>query len=105
MDKIQPALDRLLRAAAASSDAEPATAPFGFETRVVAQWRAQRSVYSGGLGAFARTFRRVIVGAALVTVCASAGAYWQLAENDELAEPSLNTYAIADSAIEAGSFQ
>jgi len=95
-------LDRLLRAAAASSEAEPAEAPFGFETRVVATWRSQPTANGNGQRAFTWMLRRVVASALLVTICASAGAYWQFSENDELTDSTANAYAIADSAIEAG---
>lgn len=102
MDKVDADLDRLLRAAATSSEEEPTEAPFGFDTRVVATWRSQRVANSGGLRIFTQLFRRVAMGAALVTICASAGAYWQFSENAELTEPTTNAYAIADGVIEAG---
>ena len=41
MGKVDADLDRLLRAAAASAQPELTQAPFGFETRVVALWRAE----------------------------------------------------------------
>ena len=100
MKPVDADLDRLLRAAAAAPETEPLMAPFGFATRVVALWRAQGN--GNGLRAFRRLFQRVIAGAALVTICASLGAYWQFSENDQLSEPTARAYAIADTAIEAG---
>ena len=105
MRNVDADLDRLLRAAAASPEAGPTETPFGFETRVVAIWRAQRMSNGNGQRAFTWMFRRVVAGALLVTICASAGAYWQFSENNELTEPTANAYAIADTAIEAGAFQ
>jgi hypothetical protein len=103
MDKMDADIDRLLRAAAAAqAGTDPIEAPFGFDTRVVARWRSERSVNGRGLRAFTRLFQSVAVSAALVTIFASAGAYWQLSENDELSEPMANAYAIADGVIEAG---
>ena len=101
MGNVDTDLDRLLRAAAASSEAEP-EAPFGFETRVVAMWRGQRAPSGNGQRAFTWMFRRVVATASLVMICASAGAYWQFSENSELTEPTANAYAIADTVIEAG---
>ena len=105
MGRVDADLDRLLRAAAASPQAESAEAPFGFETRVVARWRSQRASNGNGSRAFTSMFRRVVASALLVMICASAGAYWQFSENSELAEPTANAYAIADTAIEAGALQ
>jgi hypothetical protein len=96
-------LDRLLRAAA-NGDEPEATAPFGFDTRVVAQWRAGGET-NGGARELIRLVRRVAVGAAIVITFASAGAYWQFSESEDDAEPLTNAYAIADNAIESGFFQ
>ena len=97
-----PDLDRLLRAAAKAD--EPAEAvPFGFDTRVVAQWRAGRSRPAGEHWELTRMLRHVIMTAAAVTVLASAGAYWQW--NEEAEPPFGNAYAIADSAINAELYQ
>ena len=105
MRKVDADLDRLLRAAADAPQPESAEAPFGFETRVVALWRSEHLANGTGLRTFTRMFRGVVASALLVTICASAGAYWQFSENDELTEPTANAYAIADTAIEAGAFQ
>lgn len=101
MESVDAKLDRLLRAAA-TAPVEPLSAPFGFDTRVVALWRAGGFENGNGLRALTRFCQRVAVGAALVMICASAGAYWQFSQNDELTEPTANAYAIADTAIEAG---
>ena len=105
MDKVDAKLERLLRAAAAAPEAEPLEAPFGFATRVVAAWRSQRTSNGNGLRSLTLAFRSILAGALLVTVCASAGAFWQFSENKELAEPTVNAYAIADTLIEAGTLQ
>lgn len=97
-------LDRLLRSAARSE--EPATAaPFGFDTRVVALMRAARGEGSSVLQEFARVVHRIAVVAVVVTAFAGVGAYWQLAENEDEAEPLTNAYAIADTAIDANLLQ
>ncbi len=99
-------LDRLFRAAAsAPNELLPEEAPFGFDTRVVANWRAQPSQNGNGSREFARFFQRIAVTAVAVTVCASAGAFWQLQQNDELDEASGGAYAMADTAIEANTLQ
>lgn len=106
MARMDADLDRLLRAAAAAPQSDEWNQPpFGFETRVVANWRTNQRFGNGGWRAFTRLFRRVVLSAAAVTICASAAAYWQFAENDDLTEPSLNAYAIADSAIDASAWQ
>ena len=97
-----PDLERLLRAAAKAEEL-PAAAPFGFETRVVAQWRATAVTADGGSGELARMLQRVIIGAAAVTLLASASTYWQW--NADAAVPFGNAYAIADSAIDAELYQ
>src|SRR3954470_14995205 len=104
MPDLNSELHRLLRAASAESET-PAEAPFGFDTRVVAQWRARRSEPNGDLRAFGRIIRRVAVAALLITTCAGAGAWWQLESSDELDEATSSAYAIADSVIDAGSWQ
>jgi hypothetical protein len=95
-------LSRLLRVAAHSAESEPADMPFGFDTRVVAQWRALRSAKASASGEFARLFKLVGAMAILVTIFAGAGAWWQFSQNNELGEPLTNAYAIADTAIDAG---
>lgn len=94
-------VERLLRAAAArDAEAAPTEPPFGFETRVVAAWRAARGDGNGEAWALARLLRRVALGAMIVAVCASAGAAWQLQQDDDLTEAG-GAYAIADTLIEA----
>ncbi len=105
MDKRDTKLDRLLRGAAASAETSLSEMPFGFETRVLAHWRAERSKNGTAFWEMARIFRRIALGAAIIALCASSAAYWQFEQNDELDEPASNAYAIADSAIEIGAFQ
>jgi hypothetical protein len=105
MNKGDEAIDRLLRAAAASTRSDGTEAPLGFETRVVALWRARRAEKGVDFWQFARVFRRVALGAAIFTAFASAGAFWQFQQNNELDEPTTSAYAIADTAIEAGAWQ
>ena len=98
-------LDRLLQAAARAQKTKPSEMPFGFDTRVVAQWRAQRADNLSASWEFARMFKLVGVMSILVTVLAGAGAWWQFEKNNELGEPLTNAYAIADTAIDAGAWR
>ncbi len=99
MNERDSKLERLLRAA--RGDESTPEMPYGFDTRVVALARATRSERSssGDASAVARLFRTIATGAVIVAIFAGVATYWQLEENDELAEPSWNAYAIADSAI------
>ena len=89
-------LDRLLRAAASQKDA-PAEMPFGFDTRVLAQCRAQTDTSSVGL---TRLVRRVALMAVGIIVVAAAGAYIETDRTHESNEPFANEFAIADAAIQ-----
>ena len=97
MDKRQADLERLLRAARGEDGA--VEMPYGFDTRVVALARASQPSRSSDVRFAARMFRRIAVGAMIVAAFATAATYWQMQENDELAEPSWNAYAIVDTAI------
>lgn len=98
-------LDRLLRAAADVPNESSPEMPFGFDTRVVANWRAQRPGNGAELWSFAGLLRRVALSALAVTICAGSAAWWQIRQNDELDSPTSDAYAIADTAIEAGTWQ
>jgi hypothetical protein len=92
-------VDRLLRSAANAPEPVPAEAPFGFDTRVVASWRAG----DGGANDFAdisRFLRRAGVIASAILVLAGAAAYRQYRDETTFAAVSTNEYAIADSAIQ-----
>jgi len=107
MAKPDPDLDRLLQAAAAAErDSEPASMPFGFDTRVVALARANRGAReTNGGRELVRFLRRVALVSMIVTAFASSAAYWQMSEIEEIGEPTSNAYAIADNAIESEFFQ
>jgi hypothetical protein len=90
-------LDRLLRAAAEIKEDAPAEVPFGFDTRVVAQWCAQRDAASLGM---TRLLRRVALAAVAIIVLAAGGAYFEADRNSESNEPFANEFAIADTAIQ-----
>ena len=87
-------LERLLRAAARVKDEAPAEMPFGFDTRVIALSRRN------GNGAFGALLRRVALAAAAVIVLATAGAWLEFNQSDDVMVASGNEFAIADSAIQ-----
>ena len=92
-------LDRLLRSAASFPEEPPSEPPLGFETRVVASWRAE----NGGMRAAAElAFLLRTIGAVAIVVflLAGAGVYQQFNENEARTAPQTNEYAIADSAIQ-----
>lgn len=97
MDKRESDLQRLLRAARGDEGAPEM--PFGFDTRVVALARSTRPDGNGYARELARFVRRVVAGGLTVAVFATAATYWQLQENDDLAEPLANSYAFVDTAI------
>jgi hypothetical protein len=99
MGTIDAHLQRLLKMArtAKKDEADILETPFGFDARIVANWRALEENEPREL---VRFVRRVALVAIAITVLGSAGIYRQLNENDELGEPLTNDYAIADSAIE-----
>jgi hypothetical protein len=98
-------LDRLLKSASAARTAqagadEPIEMPFGFDTRVVALWRANGNG-NGALRGLNDFIRRVALVATAVIVVASAGAVYEIGRNRDLSEPSIaNEFAIADSLIQ-----
>jgi hypothetical protein len=93
------ALDRLLRSAANAPEEPAREAPFGFETRVIASWRAGNGS-AAEVADLTRFLRRTGVIAFAVLVLASAAAYRQFAEDAEFTAPQTNEYAIADAAIQ-----
>ena len=92
-------LDRLLKSAAEADESERIEMPFGFDTRVVALWRAAGNG-NGAVRLLTGLIRRVALVASAVIVVASAGVYFQLDRNRDLTEPSSNDFAIADSVIQ-----
>ena len=103
MDKRESELQRLLRAARGEESAPEM--PYGFDTRVVALARATQRERGREGRAVARLFRRIAVAAVIVAVFASSATYWQLEDNDELAEPLSNAYAMVDTAINSELFE
>ena len=89
-------IDRLLRSAAQAREEIPATMPFGFDTRVVALWRAAAPRLNG----VASIVRRVAVLSAAVIVISTIAAIREASQNREISESFTNEFAIADSAIQ-----
>ncbi len=89
-------LERLFHAAAQAPDDSPNEMPFGFDTRVLAQWRAGLGSEFAELG---HLLRRVIWLSLVVIALGGAGAWHELNQSDDLSENPTDQYAIADSAI------
>jgi hypothetical protein len=99
MARLDSHLQRLLNLAATAKEEDIGDgAPFGFDTKVLANWRAVRKNENGELMRFVR---RVALVAIAITVLGGAAAYRQLDESDDLNEPLTNDYAMADSVIES----
>ena len=97
MSEADPKIDRLLRSAAQGNEDVSPTVPFGFDTRVVALWRAERPPNSNGL---MRLLRRVAFTAASVIVISSAAALYEINQERDADESFVNEFAIADNAIQ-----
>ena len=89
-------IDRLLRSAAQAREEEPAPMPFGFDTRVVALWRAGLPTANG----IVSLVRRAAVLAAAVIIIATIAAVREANQSREIGESFANEFAIADSAIQ-----
>ena len=88
-------IDRLLRSAAQAGE-EPAAMPFGFDTRVVALWRAALPTGNGVM----QLLRRVAVLSAAVIVISTIAAVREANQSREISGSLTNEFAIADSAIQ-----
>jgi hypothetical protein len=97
MKQLGSQMGRLLRSAASAQVDQIAAPPFGFETRVVALWRAGAVNGVNGIGRFVR---RVAFAAFAVIVLSSAASVWEFRETLAMDEPQTNEFAIADSAIQ-----
>ena len=89
-------IDRLLRSAAQAGKEAPAEMPFGFDTRVVALWRAAGSRSNGVIW----LVRRVALLSAAVIVIGTIAAVREANQSREIGESFTNEFAIADSAIQ-----
>lgn len=90
-------IDRLLRSAAQAREEVAATMPFGFDTRVIALWRARAKKPNG----VTPLLRRVALVSAAVIVISTIATVREARQNREVGESFTNDYAIADSAIQA----
>jgi hypothetical protein len=89
-------IDRLLRSAAQGDEEVPAEMPFGFDTRVVALWRAGTPKANGVM----QLLRRVAVLSIVVIVISTIAAIREANQSREIRESFANEFAIADSAIQ-----
>ena len=89
-------IDRLLRSAAKTGDETPAEMPFGFDTRVVALWRAL-GVKPNGI---ASLLRRVALLSAAVIAISTLAAVRELKQSREQSNDFTNEFAIVDTAIQ-----
>ncbi len=96
MKKNASSIERLLQAAATLAPEPEAAMPFGFDTRVVARWRA---TFPPDSVAIVHLLRRVIFIAVTLIVLAGAGAYREFSQGDDNDE-----YTLTDSAIGGAAF-
>jgi hypothetical protein len=90
-------IDRLLRSAARAGDENiPAPMPFGFDTRVVALWRAGAGKPNG----LTSLLRRIALLSATVIVVSTIAALREAGQSRKVGESFTNEFAIADSAIQ-----
>ena len=89
-------IDRLLKCAAQADEEIPGAMPFGFDTRVVALWRAGIPKANGVM----QLLRRVAVLSIAVIVLSTIAAIREANQSREIRESLTNEFAIADSAIQ-----
>jgi hypothetical protein len=89
-------IDRLLQSAAQANEEIPASMPFGFDTRVVALWRAGMPKANGVM----QLLRRVAVLSLAVIVISTIAAIREANQSREIRESFANEFAIADSAMQ-----
>ena len=89
-------IDRLLQSAAQADEDIPAAMPFGFDTRVVALWRAGMPKANGVM----QLLRRVAVLSMAVIIISTVAAIREANQSREIRESFTNEFAIADSAIQ-----
>ena len=89
-------IDRLLQSAAQAGDEAPAEMPFGFDTRVVALWRALAAKPNG----IASLLRRVALLSAAVIAISTLAAVREIEQSREQYNEFTNEFAIADTAIQ-----
>jgi hypothetical protein len=96
MNDLDPKIDRLLRSAAEAREDVPAAMPFGFDTRVVALWRASAKKPNGVMP----LLQRIALLSAAVIVVSTIAAVREAGQSREIGESLTNEFAIADSAIQ-----
>ena len=89
-------IDRLLRSAAQIDKEQPVAMPFGFDTRVVALWRAASPTGNGVM----QLLRRVAVLSAAVIIISALTAVREARQSRQQYNELTNEFAIADRAIQ-----
>ncbi|MGC1322155.1 MAG: hypothetical protein WA849_08235 [Candidatus Udaeobacter sp.] len=89
-------IDRLLQSAAQADEEVPAAMPFGFDTRVVALWRAAMPKANDVM----QLLRRVAVLSMAVIIISTIATIREANQSREIRESFTNEFAIADSAIQ-----
>ena len=89
-------IDRLLGSAAQGGEGQPAAMPFGFDTRVVALWRAALPTGNGVM----QLLRRVAVLSAAVIIISTLTAVREARQSRQQYSELTNEFAIADRAIQ-----
>jgi len=89
-------IDRLLRSAAQRDEEQPAAMPFGFDTRVVALWRAALPTGNGVM----QLLRRVAVLSAAVIIISTLATVREARQSRQQYSELTNEFAIADRAIQ-----
>jgi hypothetical protein len=89
-------IDRLLRSAAQAREEPEAAMPFGFDTRVIALWRAAVPKANGVMS----LVRRVALLSAAVIAISTIAAVREANQSREIGESFANEFAIADTAIQ-----
>jgi hypothetical protein len=89
-------IDRLLRSAGQAHEELPAAMPFGFDTRVVALWRAAAPKTNGVMS----LLRSVALLSAAVIAISTIAALREASQSRDIGESFTNEFAIADSAIQ-----
>ena len=89
-------IDRLLRSAAQVREEELSSMPFGFDTRVIALWRAALPAANGMMW----LVRRVALLSLAVIVISTVAAVREANQSRDISESFTNEFAIADTAIQ-----
>ena len=89
-------IGRLLRSAAQVREEELSSMPFGFDTRVIALWRAGLPTANGMVS----LVRRVAMLSVAVIVISTIAAVREANQSREIGESFTNEFAIADTAIQ-----